>query len=302
MMSGKDDRSRRAVLKTVGASLGVAGVSMQASASDGGRIDTDFNPYEFSEVDAFVTELFDDKFSPFKQLERWNRNGAKDHVFRNLSRRQIAAAFDAIRPSKVSFISSASGPTTFSDKAAAEIRTESNTEGPAVEEKWDWDREVVNSVAESTVRGASETGPSVMTTPETTEVDIDAQSSYSEKIVAYAISLDYVAYRWRTKIYWSHDSSQNTVSNLDYTDTVLHTNYAVYHKGTEVDEVDRDNRYIVNSQATFVNDNGTICDPFGVYCLDLSAQFNPYMELEGDSNGDGRTLLEGGDSIGPDPN
>ncbi|MCU4925223.1 hypothetical protein OB905_04375 [Halobacteria archaeon AArc-dxtr1] len=308
-------------------SAGIAvGSAILAGTASGKRtpdgVDTDFDPHSFPQVDRFVKSVFDADANPLQQLVEWSETDEMDAVFSALTRPQVEAFFDAVLPKyvareQVQLTHRDGAPRRGADVSpdailaqeqgtvlqSHETGVEAIDDDPA--ETWGWnERDVHRRSDESIEASLVESG----TTNDQTRVGTTSHpsyrysTSYSDTISAYAASFDYTGYEWRGRIYWDwYRGGSSGVTDIDAVDTVLYTNWAVSHEGTEIDIVDRGEYFDAYLQATFDNRMGEICIDYvrGVYCVDLRQTFQPYLELRGEENGSGSTLDSGNDSLFP---
>lgn len=272
-MSRKSNKkNRRSVLKSIGGitagSVGFLRGSDITRASPK-NVDPNFDPYDFQEVDAFVKATTED----FSEEIGFKRNIAT--VANRLSSTQIDAIRDAVRPSVFETVETRSDTSTMTKSAT--IEQQFIGENPV--EKWDW--EVESHLGRSELNDE----PTIL------------RNSHSAQVHAYALSVDYNAYRWEAEIQWDADGS--SVSNCTNGDTVLQKNHSIDYKGTDVDVYDTTSTYDVNFQATFDNDLGEYCDPTGSICIPLQSTFTPYIRLRGHADGSGETVSKSDGTLTP---
>lgn len=292
--------SRRKFLSLAAAgTAAVAGIST-ASAQSG---ITEFNPSDFDGVDRFVNTIFPDSEDrdPYRKLQDKDFDGRERTLLESLDDLQAEAVLDAIRPSRLwsereityhrrSTRRPATSHPETAESTASRVEIKSIGNDPV--QKWGWE---IESRDDLLISDGSSTSLGLKN--QNARVAAPDSAEYTNTVHSYAISLDWDGYKWRGEIYWDYDWSSGHVYNTAYNDTVLDTHYAVDHEGTDATEIDSSDKYRVNFQATFNNELPELCFPWGGPCIDLSEKFYPYMDLQGDSLGNGETLEEDDDSI-----
>ncbi|MCF2208652.1 hypothetical protein KVP02_13500, partial [Halobacterium salinarum] len=199
--------------------------------------------------------------------------GTPDEIrFRNevpelegISSTQQEALVDGVQPTVIRC-----EPQDADSKLAAESQGSSTVEtiGDDVLDKWNWDEP--DHLRESVATGSDDDQISTSS--------LDEEFSNTQEQIA--VSVDYTAWRWKCTINWEYTSDEIVDSSNN--SSILYTNYAVDHEGTDIEEVGiADDEYEVKFQADFDNDLGEICDPTGNICIDLQSSFSPLQQLKG---------------------
>ncbi|ELY94032.1 hypothetical protein C482_18959 [Natrialba chahannaoensis JCM 10990] len=225
----------------------------------------------------------DDELDPYEKIKEDEFTDKERQLLKALNEEQAEALADAIRPSRVRSVGTLNYPSGQGDdvqRVPQSVKIRKPDNGPV--EKWGWDVE-------------EDEGEILTQAIEPSSVP----TSYSDTVHSYSLSFEIDAYEWQGTIHWDYDSSAGTVSNGETTDLVLDTHSAVYYEGTDIQDVERTDEYESTLQATFHNDLQEICIPGTNLCYDFSEDFNPYMVLLGDSDGNGETVDSDDDSIWP---
>lgn len=308
----KEMRSRRKVLKRSSVlALGSFSLVSGGAAGKTSQISTDFDPYEFKQVDRFVSQVFSRHDPPYQKLIQWDETGEMDHVFEELSEDQLVAFMDAIRPAYIkketrddSTVSRAFGLFSSSDDdSVVDTEVDSINEDPI--KKWGWD-EASNrfSTQKEDQRDpfaifSAHSNPARRAPNSGFGGNSFSSKSISKTISALALSLDIVAYKWQGTIAWDYDG--NEIRNVNAYDTIKYTNSVTSHRGTDIDKNEQNEFVQVRFQGKFANGAGKLCDPiFNAVCIDISQKFRPYIQLRGDKNGNGEHIDSGDDAIDGD--